>query len=230
MPSIGMLQRRLALLCLLLAPAAQAVEPHSCRNGLFPAFAGQVRLAEVVAGSGERIHFRDDAIGCPEDDACQQKAYLVGGDRVLVGADSGPWSCAWYFGRTREFVGWLPAARLNVVNSPPVPPGAWVGHWVPIAGDNRILIAQDLASGLLEVEGEAYWHGGLNSLGERIIHLGAFSGQAAPGADLLQITEGEDDYACSVTLQRVADALVVTDNGHCGGMNVRFDDIYRRQP
>lgn len=230
MPPIGMLQRRCALLCLLLAPAAQAIEPHSCRNGLFPAFAGQVRPAEVVAGSGERIHFRDDAIGCPEDHACQQKAFLVSGDRVLVGAESGPWSCAWYFGQAREFVGWLPADRLNLTKPGPLTPEDWAGQWAPMAGDNRILIAQDPASGLLEVEGEAYWHGGLNSLGERIIHLGAFSGQAAPEADLLQITEGEDDYACSVTLQRVADALVVTDDGHCGGMNVRFDDIYRRQP
>lgn len=230
MPSIGRLRRGFALLCLLLAPVAHAIEPYSCRNGFFPAFAGQVRPAEVVAGAGERIHFRDDAVGCPEAEACLRKAYLVEGDQVLVGNETGDWSCVWYFGPTREFVGWFPAAGLEVHASTPAATGSWVGRWAPTAGDNRLVISHDPTAGALNVEGEAFWQGGLNGYGEQIVHLGAVHGQGKPVADLLTISEGEDEYACQVTLQYVADALVVTDNSRCGGMNVRFDDIYRKQP
>ncbi|NKQ09381.1 hypothetical protein [Pseudomonas sp. SST3] len=221
---------RAVLLCMLLAPSVQAIEAYSCRNGFFPAFAGQVQQAELVADSGQRVHFRDDAAGCPEDESCLQKAYLVDGDRLLVGNQADGWACVWYFAEKREFVGWLPASHIDIEASQTPTADDWIGRWVPIAGSNSIVISRPSPAGPLFAEGDATWYGGLNSHGERIVHVGAFAGEARPSGDLLKIAEGDDDYDCSVTLQYVAGNLVVTDNSHCGGMNVRFDDVYREAP
>lgn len=221
---------RAVLLCMLLAPPVQAIEAYSCRNGLFPAFAGQVRQAEVVADSGQRVHFRNDAAGCPEDESCLQKAYLVDGDRLLVGNQADGWACVWYFAEKREFVGWLPARNVSSRTAPTPSTDVWIGRWLPIAGGNSIVISRPSPTGPLFAEGEAIWYGGLNSHGERIVHVGAFAGKAQPSGDLLKIAEGDSDHDCSVTLQYVAGNLVVSDNSHCGGMNVRFDDVYREAP
>lgn len=80
------------LLSVVLAPSVQAIEPYSCRNGFFPAFAGEVHHAEVVADAGERVHFRDDGAGCPEAPSCRQKAYLVGatGSWLAIRRTAGP--------------------------------------------------------------------------------------------------------------------------------------------
>nr|WP_219853121.1 hypothetical protein [Stutzerimonas stutzeri] len=224
-------QYKAFLLCLLLAPTVQAIEAYSCRNGFFPAFAGQVQPAEVVAGTDSRVHFRDDALGCPEDESCIRKAYLVDGDKLLVGKHSDGWACVWYFGEKREFVGWLPARNLEI-DTASTPPAAqdWIGRWLPTAGGNSIVISRASASGSLALVGEAIWQGGVNSYGEPVVHVGAFEGQAQPSGDLLRIAEGAEEYACRVTLQYVAANLVVTDNSRCGGLNVRFDDVYRKAP
>ena len=220
---------RAFLLCMLLAPSAQAIEPYSCRNGFFPAFAGAVRHAEVVANADQPVHFRDDAVGCPEQESCIRRAYLVNGDKLLVGKETDGWACAWYFSSKREFVGWLPAHHVRTDHATPVPTaGDWIGRWHPIAGGNSILITQPSPDGPFAVEGEAMWQGGLNSYGEPIVHVGAFSGHGRPSDDLLKISEGDDEYDCQVTLQHVAGNLVVTDNSRCGGLNVRFDDVYRK--
>lgn len=219
------------LLGALMAPSAQAIEAYSCRNGFFPAFAGQVRHAEVAAGTGEQVHFRNDAPGCPDKASCLQNAYLVDGDRLLVGKQADGWACAWYFAETREFVGWLPVRNLDVEASAPMPTlNDWIGRWVPIAGSNSIVITHPSPAGPLAIEGEAIWQGGLNSFGERVVHVGAFAGKAQPTGDLLKVVEGSGEYECSVTLQYVSGNVVVTDNSHCGGMNVRFDDVYRKAP
>ncbi|WP_417777775.1 hypothetical protein [Stutzerimonas xanthomarina] len=219
------------LWCVLLAPSVQALEAYSCRNGFFPAFAGQVRHAEITADAGERVHFRDDAAGCPDNASCVQKAYLIDGDRLLLGKQTAGWACVWYFAEKREFVGWLPARNLTVDPPPPKPTADdWTGRWEPITGGNTIAIAKPSPDEPLAVEGQAIWQGGLNGFGERVVHLGAFSGRAWPAGDLLQVAEGDGDYDCSVTLQYVTGNLVVTDNSHCGGMNVRFDDVYRKTP
>jgi hypothetical protein len=224
------MQFRAIVLCMLLAPSVQAIEAYSCRNGFFPAFAGQVRHAEVIARAGERVHFRDDAAGCPDDASCLQKAYLVNGDTLLVGNQADGWACVWYFAEKREFVGWLPARNISTETTPPPLTAAWIGRWLPIAGSNSIVITRPSPTGPLAVEGEAIWQGSVNGQGERLDQLGAFAGQAQPSSDLLKIVDGEEDYACRVTLQYVAGNLVVTDNSHCGGLNVRFDDVYRKAP
>jgi hypothetical protein len=58
------------------------------------------------------------------------------------------------------------------------------------------------------------------------IHTGVVNGSARPEGNVLVV---EDDI-CRATLRLVGDYLVVSDNSDCGGMNVRFDGVYRRRP
>lgn len=214
-----------AVAALLLPVAALAVEPYSCRNGLFPAQLKDVRAARVVAPSKARVHFRDDGQGCPQADSCIDKAYLVDGDRLLVSTRADGWTCGWYFGKRREFVGWLPTGQIAVDPAPKVPRlGDWTGRWVDNAGIGSITIER--SGNALEVSGSTTWRGGPD--GENV-HLGDFEGRAQPVGDTLAIIDGDAGNACSVALRRVADVLVATDNGRCGGMNVRFDNLYRKQ-
>ncbi len=213
------------------APASQAIEPYSCRNGSFPAYDGAFSLGEITARAEERIHFRDDGKGCPTHPGCVEKAYLVNGDPVIVAQQEAGWACAWYFGTNREFVGWLPDASIKPLPVPDSPPlEAWSGSWKPIIGGNQIHIRPSDIAGLLDAEGSAIWASGLTHSGEPIEHLGSFAGSAAATGTALSIREGIDDWTCQVDLQLVGIYLVVHDNHQCGGMNVRFNDIYRKAP
>lgn len=213
----------LALVCV---SAAHAVEPHSCRNGLFPRAAGTI-VPAVVSAAG-KVAFHDDAEDCPQAASCKRKSYLVRGDAVLVSSAESGWSCAWYFGRAHELVGWLPSEALTVQPAPVPSLSDWVGTWVPAGGDQRIRIAARGA--VLELSGEAQWRGGRDEAGEPVVHVGSFRGSAEPVRDRLTLDADGGASGCTLRMQRVSRSLVVSDNALCGGVNVRFDNVYRRQP
>jgi hypothetical protein len=210
----------------------QAIEPYMCRNGLFPRFVGQVQSAKVIAEASERIYLRDDYKGCPGLDSCITKSYLVSGDRVLIGNAEAGWSCIWYFGKEREYVGWIPSDHLATYDGARIPLIAeWLGKWKPIAGDDSIEISLDSQDGTLFVKGLATWHGGSDFHGNDVVHEGAFEGTAEPNGPRLTVIQGDEKYKyyCKVELQLVSDSLIASDNGICGGVNVRFDNVYRKQ-
>jgi hypothetical protein len=69
------------------------------------------------------------------------------------------------------------------------------------------------------------------------VNIGEISAELQPAGDALAFTMGTDEtlafdkgdeYDCRVRLRRLVDYLLITDNGNCGGMNVRFDGVYRR--
>lgn len=207
--------------------AAHAVEPYSCRNGLFARAAGTV--VPAVVSAADKVAFRDDAEGCPQAASCARKAYLVPGDAVLVSSMELGWSCAWYFGRAREFVGWLPSAALTVLAAPIPSPSDWIGSWIPIGGGQRIRIAAGRGAAF-ELSGEAQWRGGRDEAGEPVVHVGSFRGSAAPAGDRLTLDADHGESGCVVRMQLVSHSLVVSDNALCGGVNVRFDNVYRKKP
>ncbi len=209
----------------LCSAAAHAAEPFSCRNGLFPSAAGHVSAATLNIEKGARAHLRSDEEGCPAKDSCVTKAFLIGGDKVLVSDEKEGWSCVWYFGKKREFVGWLPSSSLTKASAARTSEEDWIGTWNPIAGDNEIRIARKNQR-TLDVQGNATWTGGSDA-DAPVVHEGELAGEAQPIDGLLTI--GKDDMSdCAVEMQLVAGSLVVRDNGLCGGLNVRFDDVYRR--
>lgn len=219
----------LFLLCICLIPA-QAIEANSCRNGLFPRHNGNIEFAEIVATEKEKINFRDDVEGCPGNASCIQKAYLVNGNKLLVSEKHKHWVCGWYFGKTREYVGWLPAKYIKAL-TPAKPPllQEWIGVWKPIAGENKIQIRQTKTKDTLALVGEATWIGGKTQSGEHVVHVGEFEGNASPAGARITIGNTAEEYGCVVKMQLVSGNLVVNDNNNCGGMNVSFSDVYRKQ-
>ncbi|MFT3805461.1 hypothetical protein [Arenimonas sp.] len=213
-------------IAMLPAVGVSAMDSYNCRNGLFPAHEGDFTLARV-ASTAKKTHFRADTDGCPQASRCIEKTYLVPGDEVLVAQQEDGWACAWYFGKKREFVGYLPQRELQAVETPLPKREDWIGRWKPIAGDNVIEIRAG-EKNLLRITGDATWIGAKNAAGEPNVHVGQFEATGVAKGRYLQVRESADDYACRVDMQLVAGRLVVHDNGFCGGENVRFDNVYRK--
>ncbi|PWK87780.1 hypothetical protein [Fulvimonas soli] len=202
---------------------AQAADGGSCRNGAFASMQDGFALAKV-AGAG-RLYFLGDMDGCPRDErACHAGGYVVPGDTVLTGRALGAFRCAFYPNDAGGSAGWVRADRLQPQPVPAAPPPhAWLGKWKD--GDNALVLRRE--GGMLAAKGEAYWPsadppqeqfpGGPN--------VGGLEGKAAPAGNRAVFVDGE----CRVTATLVGSLLVVADNGGCGGMNVRFDGVYRRR-
>jgi hypothetical protein len=209
--------------------AAYAIEPMTCRNGAFPTYA-ELGVGEIVANAGEKIHAIYDWEGCPGQAQCIQKGYLVKGDKVLTAHSAEGWTCIYYFGKKSDYAGWVPQANVKAIPFSASPNlKQWAGRWEPVWGEDKVVI-QPTSTGALKVSGTAVWHGGKNAYGEEIIHVGEVNGTAIPIANKLIIKEGDDEFSCVANFQLIGPYLVGTDNSNCGGMNVRFNDVYQRKP
>lgn len=205
------------------AAGAMTEDDGACRNGMFPVQNPAVGLA-TIGGSG-RAYFIGDLDGCPNAEArCRQRAYVVPGDRVVTGRSNGAYVCVYYPGRGGGTAGWMEAARLVPAPVDPNPPrAAWLGNWSD-EGNPRVTFERrgnDLA-----VEGEAFWPsrnpsprdypGGPNdgTIGETV----QVNGNRARAAE------------CHISFTLLGDFLVAADpDMQCGGLNVSFSGIYRRE-
>ncbi len=210
-------------LCVFTSLIAQEADDNPanwCRNGLFPSDKAEFKLAKIGGNWTARIHFLKDDEGCPSPEVkCETKSYLITGDEVLVSRTYGQWICGWYQpAKGSETVGWLPADKL-LISAPPARPALenWIGLWK--YGGNSLDIRRDNKSGFLKVKGAAIWRG----LGGNV-HEGAVEAVAQPQSHELILVEEE----CRVSLKLVDAYLVASDNSECGGMNVRFNGIYRK--
>lgn len=221
------MSRRLILglvLALALPVAAQAAEDDgTCRNGLF-AEQNQVFGLARVAGKG-RLHFLEDRDGCPAATAaCQQKAFVIAGDRLVTGRSKGEFVCAFFPNKVGGSVGWVPRARLVAIPVNPAPPAsAWLGMWKNY--DNWINISRNGKT--LKANGQAYWPSASPSPKDRPggPNIGVMEDSR------LQVTGNRADEAgCEVTLHLLGDVLVAADPSRiCDGMNVTFSGIYLRK-
>lgn len=219
----------LILLLYSLSFSSYAVEPYSCRNGHFPTYDG-IHLAEITGNTNEKVHAREDSDGCPEPESCKRKGYLIKGDKVLATTPSDGWVCIYYLGKKNDYVGWVKQQEIRDVDVPVLPKlDGWLGKWESIGAVNLIQIRPG-KSGQLQVFGKARWLGGKNSYGEAIVHFGQVHGEAHPEANKLVITENNPDQSCVVNLNLIDAFIVATDNEKCGGMNVRFNGVYRQKP
>jgi hypothetical protein len=201
---------------------AQITDEDMCRNGLFPS-QQEFHLA-TVGGTAPRLYFFNDWDGCPQKGAsCQTKAYVVPGDRLLLGKTHGEWTCAWYQGKSRETVGWVRNQDLAVEAETALPAADWLGVWKEVyKGPGEIAIAQQ--DGAMRVEGETRW------IGQNTEHFGDIAGMLAVAgrhAHLGPVT-GTKAYECGADMVRIGEFLIVHDNENCGGVNVRFDGLYTR--
>jgi hypothetical protein len=148
---------------------------------------------------------------------------------VLVGPTRGKYTCV--MTPDQQHAGWVPSAEVDreSVNTRP-PLKAWTGVWRD--GDNKIELS--IRRSALIVEGEAYWPAarppkesfpeGPNIGG--VIGLTQPEGALAVVRESALVAEGEE---CTLWLQLIGPYLVASDNGRCGGRNVRFDGVYRRK-
>jgi hypothetical protein len=183
-------------------------------------------LAKVTAVKDGKVHFANSNEGCPDasNAKCQEKAYLVPGDEVVVVKKYENWLCGMYQPKNgRGTIGWLPAGRLKALNTETNPPlASWVGNW---NGENEsIKIRRGSKAGQLSVSGDAQWVGQAPGA----VNVGGVSAAAAPRGNKLDLKEGDEDETCKVSLRLVGDYLVAVDNNKCGGLNVSFDGVLRR--
>jgi hypothetical protein len=202
-----------------LAGAARAgpVEASLCTFG--PS-ATSIGLAKVVGAP--KVFLKN----CPPGDAgCTEPGhapYVIPGDTVIVGARTGAAVCVAMPNRQGDSAGWVAAAQVQPLPTPPAPPAAWVGHWTRFGGDSIDLTPK---GGALVVSGAACWPACNASGRGRVPNVGDLDGKAAPVGNRLRI--GSDDD-CAAELWLVGSYLVVFDNMGCGGMNVTFTGVYQR--
>ncbi|WP_298358556.1 hypothetical protein [Rhodoblastus sp.] len=223
--------RRLALIgatALFLPPlAARAGNSESFCSGVGFADTPDLVIGRIKTDAG-KVFFRKNGgrkSPCPSvAPQCQDKAYLVPGDLVVLGGKRGDFVCVDYDDGKGSRGGWLPSATLE-----PAPlandPAAWVGGWKRVEAD----IAIEQAKDGLRASGEATY-GALDP--ERVkrgaINSGSFSGPLALKNGQGRIVDDDSVSGCNLKLVRSGDFLFVRDNDVCGGMNVSFSGLYRK--
>lgn len=203
--------------------------------------AGGFTLGQVNALSSRVNFVKRDVLqkGCPNSSAaCQDKAYLVPGDEVVVIGDNDEFVCAVYANRKGQVTdGWLPRAAVTIVqNKPAVPPEEWLGTWKS-GPEQEIRIARSSKTAM-KIKGDATWGASdPGRVGRGAVHIGEIEGEASPDGNSLSFGMGEDgtlpfneadEADCKVQMQRLGPYLLVKDNNMCGGANVTFTAIYRR--
>jgi hypothetical protein len=209
------------------ACAANGSPDNWCRNGLFPQEEfPSLGLARVAAGGKVRF-LNDFSPECPSKaQRCLGRAYVVPGDLVITGHSYGDYICAFFPNRAGGSAGWIQARDLTRLPDQPAPRlEAWVGEWRD--GDDRIRLS--VKGTELAAEGEAFWPAEYPD--PKLVpggpHDGEMGGTARPSGASVVFEDGET--GCRVKLHLIAPFLVATDNGQCGGVNVRFDGVYRRK-
>lgn len=217
----------LSILILFASSATGQIEGNPenwCRGGFFTHDSQQFRIGTVKGSKSVKSFFyADDPDGCPGRENCRQKAYIVGGDQVLVARTYSGFACSWFSSaKGSETVGWVKEDSLNF-SAPRVKPSRkkWLGVWK--YSDNSIEFTENKLPGYLNVGGDAIWKG----LGDNV-HVGELDGRYEPEGNVIEYSDGEDEYDCKAIIRLVGDYLVVADNMHCGGANVSFSGVYRK--
>ena len=195
-----------------------------CREGFFTRDSERFNVATVKGGRNVKAYFyNDDKDDCPSSAACRRKAFVVGGDEVVVNRSFGDYSCAWYSPRAgRPTVGWIKTSDLSFNNLwGDSSERTWLGEWK--YGNNSIEFTETKLAGYLNVTGDAVWRG----IGDNV-HVGSLDGRYKPEKDTIEYSDG-DESACRATLRLLGRYLIVADNMICGGVNVSFSGIYTRK-
>jgi hypothetical protein len=203
-------------------------------------------LAIVKPGDRARFVKGGEQAGCPNAGAtCATRAFVVGGDAVVVSATAGDYACATFTGPGPKAVstsGFLPRTQLGApppeaqVNAS----AAWAGAWQ--SGDEQTITIRPKPDGRIVIEGDATWgahdpdrvkRGAVNA-GNVSAEVSIAEGVAAFTMDGDGATKPfdlklpDDSVVCRVKLWRLGPYLVAADNLGCGGMNVTFTGVYRK--
>lgn len=204
---------------------AQAA-PATCDGVGFGEF---LRFARVKLEAAP-LHFvksGDKVKTCPSDaPACMEKAFLIAGDLVALGAQVKNFTCVDYANAKGDRAGFLPTSGL-AAEPAIVDPAQWTGSWRRVEAEINIEAGKNGLTG----HGEATF-GALDP--DRVkrgaVNSGSFSGPLKLEGFEGKIVDSDDVSGCNLKLARVGEALIVRDNGFCGGFNVSFSGYYTRAP
>lgn len=215
--------RRLACAILfLLGFSTEDVRAHEpfggCSEGEIPFYGQKIVFGRMIRNE----ILRHEKNGCPAADnkACDADQELKLGDQVIVARNSLGWSCVWKSG-SEKIKGWVPQKSIKKIPENRLNLYEWAGKWVNGPNAIDITTIRQNGSTLLDVRATAFWNGG-----EGNVHTGSLRKTGHPVGNALYL---EDEQLCQVLMTRVGKALVVYDNGRCGGMNVRLDGVYKRE-
>jgi hypothetical protein len=218
--------RLLVILCAITTVGAPAV----ARDEIIPDLAAyqNMTLARVRPGAKAIFYHDGEVDGCPALTArCQRRAYVVGGDLVLIGPTKGSLVKAAYNDRGGQPTeGWILRSMVEPVRVPHAARSAWLGDWT--YDEASIDITAGTRPGHVKASGIATW--GAHDP-ERVksggINMGDFDDEATITGDRILFDDSRDG-GCRVSMRLIGPYLVVADNGDCGGMNVTFSGFYRR--
>ena len=166
---------------------------------------------------------------CPSlDPNCRQPSFLIEGDKVVVNEIDGDFACANYVNNKGvNLANWLPLKSLARTSMEP----RWEGRWKTYDGSASLeIIAQ---GSRLIVNGNAQYESGTT------VNTGDFVGEGDPmmsemsfgydGGRIMRHDDAARSGNCAVRLRQLGPYIAVLDNGACGGLNVSFNGLYRRQ-
>jgi hypothetical protein len=202
-------------------------DTYWCRNGLFTTEGKDFALYRVTADKTKFLmdrwsgnaHCPDAAI--PE---CRWPWDLQKGQVVIANKSIDGFVCAYRDGHA----GWLPLSDIEKTENQPSanpPLSAWIGTWG--GEDTKIRISRN--GDHLHVIGTSYWPAKRYVQGRDgpyARHSGSFQIDSVPMGDVAEFTDSAG--ICSVHAILLGTSLLVSDNGNCGGMNVRFSGVLPR--
>lgn len=152
------------------------------------------------------------------------RAYAHPGDEVAVGQSAPGFVCVHFAdGATQnENHGWIPKGQVEILDPRKIDArlSEWVGSWAALQESATIRL--ESADGALHLIADAVYPNGAAPRSEG--HIDAIS---RPTGSVVTFTAPDQ---CLISLTLISHVLAVTDNGHCGGANVRFADFYRSTP
>ena len=211
------------MLSFMATPAFAATPSEGrCRDGEFAKQNPNFGLA--VVNRKVRAHVLRDEDGCPNAERrCLAGYHLNPGKRVVTGRSAGKYVCAYVPGADGGgSAGWLDWSSLRPLRVDVVPAASsWVGRWSDGGNPTLRITGQ---SGVLGITGEAFWPQP-DPMAGWPVHSGNIGGKLIRRGNQAQYNVDE----CKIDLTLLGDLLVAGDNERCGGANVRFNGVYRRQ-
>lgn len=188
-------------------------------------------LPGIVIGE-RRAYFQSEARGCGgEDEICAdtrtsaavQGSYLIQGDQILQAQHIGRSVCVMYPSERGPRMGWLPDATISSPAQPKqITADVLAGEWHGV-GDKTFLISKNETK--LQIDGKAYWPG--KQPVRRTPNIGSFSGELTFVGNVAQFKP--EAHGCEVTIRYVSPYMLAKDNRMCGGKNVSFTDVYKKE-
>jgi hypothetical protein len=171
-----------------------------------------VSVAKIQGRAGTRAYFHTDDTACMSNGTCRKPQFIVPNDYIIAASATDHSACGLYVnGRTGvQTRGWIKGSQISYQSAPAL--ATWAGTWASDAGATIVVTVRN---GRISARGNT-------SLGNR---TGSFSATGTVESGILNLTN-ED---CKLRLANLGQQLYVADNGMCGGMNVTFNNSYKKR-